>query len=53
MEKSPDLAGNVGNSAGVAAIINVDLPRGAAISGTLLSGATSFQALLGAHWSVP
>jgi hypothetical protein len=41
----------------LAATINVDLPRGAvataAISGSLLSGATSFQALLGAHWSVP
>jgi uncharacterized membrane protein len=38
----------------LAAIINVDLPRGAvataAISGSLLSGATSFRALLGAHW---
>jgi uncharacterized membrane protein len=41
----------------LAATINVDLPRGAvataAISGSLLSGATSFQALLGAHWWVP
>jgi uncharacterized membrane protein len=41
----------------LAAIINVDLPRGAvattAISGSFLSGLTSFQALLGAHWSVP
>jgi uncharacterized membrane protein len=41
----------------LAAIINVDLPRRvvatAAISGSLLSGVTSFQALLGAHWSLP
>ena len=41
----------------VAAVINIDLPRGvvatAAISGSLLSGVTSFQALLGAHWLVP
>jgi uncharacterized membrane protein len=41
----------------LAATINVDLPRGAvataAISGSLLSGVTSFQALLGAHWSLP
>jgi uncharacterized membrane protein len=41
----------------LAAIINIDLPRGvvatAAISGSLLSGVTSFQALLGAHWLVP
>ena len=41
----------------LAAIINVDLPRGvvatAAIAGSLLSGVTSVQALLGAHWSVP
>jgi uncharacterized membrane protein len=41
----------------VASMINVDLPRGAiaatAITGSLLSGLASFQALLGAHWSVP
>jgi uncharacterized membrane protein len=41
----------------LAVIINVDLTRGAvvtaAISGSLLSGVTSFQALLGAHWLVP
>ena len=41
----------------LAAIINIDLPRGvvatAAISGSLLSGVTSFQALLAAHWLVP
>jgi uncharacterized membrane protein len=41
----------------VASMINVDLPRGGvaatAITGSLLSGITSFQALLEAHWSVP
>ena len=41
----------------LAAIINVDLPRGvvatAALAGSLLSGVSSFQALLEAHWSVP
>src|SRR6266496_474409 len=41
----------------LASMINVDLPRGVlattAIAGSLLSGITSFQALLGAHWSVP
>jgi uncharacterized membrane protein len=41
----------------LAAIINIDLPRGivarTAISGSLLSGVTSFQALLGAHWLLP
>ena len=41
----------------LASMINVDLPRGVlattAITGSLLSGITSFQALLGAHWSVP
>jgi uncharacterized membrane protein len=41
----------------LAAIINIDLPRGvvatAAISGSLLSGMMSFQALLGAHWALP
>jgi len=38
----------------LASMINVDLPRGVlattAIAGSLLSGITSFQALLGAHW---
>ena len=41
----------------LASMINVDLPRGVlattAITGSLLSGITSFKALLGAHWSVP
>jgi hypothetical protein len=41
----------------VASMTNVDLPRGGvaatAITGSLLSGLASFQALLGAHWSVP
>jgi uncharacterized membrane protein len=41
----------------LAATANLALPRGvlvaAAITGSLLSGITSFQALLGAHWSVP
>jgi uncharacterized membrane protein len=41
----------------LASMINVDLPRGVlattAITGSLLSGITSFTALLGAHWSVP
>jgi uncharacterized membrane protein len=41
----------------VASVINSDLPRRVlatmAIAGSLLSGITSFQALLGAHWSVP
>jgi uncharacterized membrane protein len=41
----------------IASVINVDLPRGVlattAITGSLLSGLASFQALLGAHWSVP
>ena len=41
----------------LAAIINVDLPRGvvatAALTGSLLSGVSSFQALLEAHWSLP
>jgi uncharacterized membrane protein len=41
----------------LAAIINVDLPRGvvatAALAGSLLSGVSSFQALLEAHWSPP
>jgi uncharacterized membrane protein len=41
----------------LASTVNVDLPRGAlataAIAGSLLSGITSFKALLGAHWSVP
>ena len=40
-----------------ASITNVHLPRGVlaatAITGSLLSGIASFQALLGAHWSVP
>jgi hypothetical protein len=40
----------------LASMTNIDLPRGAlattAITGSLLSGITSFQALLGAHWSV-
>ena len=39
----------------IASLINVGLPRGvpatAAITGSLLSGVTSFNALLGAHWS--
>jgi uncharacterized membrane protein len=38
-------------------VINSDLPRRVvatiAITGSLLSGITSFQALHGAHWSVP
>ena len=41
----------------IASITNIDLPRRAlattAIIGSLLSGIASFQALLGAHWSVP
>jgi hypothetical protein len=41
----------------LASVINSDLPRRVlatlAITGSLLSGITSFQALLGAHWSVP
>jgi hypothetical protein len=41
----------------LASMINVDLPRGVlatmAIIGSLLSGITSFNALLEAHWSVP
>jgi uncharacterized membrane protein len=41
----------------LASVINSDLPRRVlatlAITGSLLSGVTSFQALLGAHWSVP
>src|SRR5256885_14328205 len=41
----------------MASMTNVDLPRGGvaatAITGSLLSGLASFQALLGAHWSVP
>src|SRR6266487_1943698 len=41
----------------LASMINVDLPRGVlattAITGSLLSGITSFKALLGAHWPVP
>jgi uncharacterized membrane protein len=41
----------------LASVINADLPRKVvatmAITGSLLSGITSFQALLGAHWSVP
>jgi hypothetical protein len=41
----------------LAALTNVGLPRGvvatAAITGSLLSGVASSQALLGAHWSVP
>src|SRR6478672_12824900 len=41
----------------IASITNVDLPRGVlaatAITGSLLSGLASFQALLEAHWSVP
>jgi hypothetical protein len=41
----------------LAALTNVDLPRGvvatAALAGSLLSGVTSFEALLEAHWSVP
>jgi hypothetical protein len=41
----------------LASMTNIDLPRGAlamtAITGSLLSGITSFKALLGAHWSVP
>jgi Predicted membrane protein (DUF2142) len=40
-----------------ASVINVDLPRRVlattAITGSLLAGITSFQALLGAHWSMP
>jgi uncharacterized membrane protein len=40
-----------------ASMIDVDLPRPVlattAITGSLLSGITSFQALLGAHWSAP
>jgi uncharacterized membrane protein len=41
----------------LASVINIDLPRNVlatiAITGSLLSGLASFQALLGAHWSVP
>ena len=41
----------------LASITNVDLPRTAvamsAISGSLLSGITSFNSLLGVHWIVP
>ena len=41
----------------LASMTNIDLPRGAlattAIAGSLLSGITSFQALLVTHWSVP
>jgi Predicted membrane protein (DUF2142) len=41
----------------IASMTNVDLPRGVlaatAITGSLLSGLASFQALLEAHWSVP
>ncbi len=41
----------------LASMTNVDLPRGVlattAITGSLLSGITSFKALLEAHWSVP
>jgi Predicted membrane protein (DUF2142) len=41
----------------MASMTNVHLPRGVlaatAITGSLLSGIASFQALLGAHWSVP
>jgi uncharacterized membrane protein len=41
----------------MASITNVHLPRGVlaatAITGSLLSGIASFQALLEAHWSVP
>jgi uncharacterized membrane protein len=41
----------------LASATNVDLPRGVlattAITGSLLSGITSFEALLVAHWSVP
>jgi hypothetical protein len=41
----------------LASMTNIDLPRNVlattAITGSLLSGITSFQALLGAHWSVP
>jgi uncharacterized membrane protein len=41
----------------LASMTNINLPRPAlaaiAITGSLLSGIASFQALLGAHWSVP
>jgi len=41
----------------IASMANSDLPRdvvaATAITGSLLSGVASFQALLGAHWSVP
>src|SRR6266853_5354035 len=41
----------------LASMININLPRNVlaatAITGSLLSGLASFQALLGAHWSVP
>lgn len=41
----------------LASMTNIDLPRGVlaatAITASLLSGITSFQALLVAHWSVP
>jgi uncharacterized membrane protein len=41
----------------LASLTNIDLPRGVlattAITGSLLSGMTSFKALLGAHWLVP
>jgi uncharacterized membrane protein len=40
-----------------ASIMNIDLPRRVlattATTASLLSGITSFQALLGAHWSAP
>jgi uncharacterized membrane protein len=41
----------------LASVINIGLPRNVlatiAITGSLLSGLVSFQALLGTHWSVP
>ena len=41
----------------LASVINIDLPRNVlatiALTGSLLSGLASFQALLGAHWSMP
>src|SRR5215831_9438970 len=41
----------------IASMANSDVPRdvvaATAITGSLLSGLASFQALLGAHWSVP
>ena len=41
----------------IASVVNIDLPRGAlataAITGSLISGATSFTMLLRVHWLLP